>query len=242
VESVEHLSSHRPRIGEARGGSRIGEAGEYGRTTGIGLQLREDFPERDSQGVEIGAPVEGPPAPDLGGHVRRRASDFVVRPRVEVGRGAVGEAEVQDPDAGRAHHEDVAGLDVQVNHACGVHLRQGQADGAEQTGDVLRVQRARGLGQRAPFEPFQHEEDPAVLGAGGIKDSRADPGGEDEQGGQLAEHLRAGTGLQHDGAPGEPVHRRTHEPVPGLAEDLRHAVAGIELRHHGRGSSLGRAC
>ncbi|MCI0586633.1 MAG: hypothetical protein L0323_07315 [Planctomycetes bacterium] len=127
-----------------------------------GEELVGDHAER----VDVGAGVDRlrPPRELLGAHVGERAHDLpgagVERRRLEVGLRDPGDAEVEDLRLAAAVDEDVAGLEVAVDHPLLVGVLDGVADPREELEARLdgEPESIGAPGERLPLDPLHGEE------------------------------------------------------------------------------------
>ena len=84
---------------------------------------RQQLVQRGPQAVDVGPPVDDPRARLLGTHVPRRAQQAVVMGQAGIGEPA-GQAEVRHPDRSLLVDQQVGGLDVAMDHAMMVGVRE----------------------------------------------------------------------------------------------------------------------
>ena len=119
----------------------------------------------DAQGVQVRPPVEGLALQQFGCHVERGpARDPLAAP-------SAGQAEVQDLAAGAAlllEHQQIVGLEIQVEQVAGMAVFEGAADvGAETEEDVRRGSGGKTVPGLAP-DPFARVVRRARVGVGSV--------------------------------------------------------------------------
>ena len=118
---------------------------------GLAVERRaqgQQLVEGRAQAVDVGPAVDRAGAGLLGAHVSRRAEQAVVVGQARVGQPA-SQAEVGDPDAPLGIDQQVGRLDVAVDHALVVCMREGVGRLEADLGDPAEVGRpARGIKRR----------------------------------------------------------------------------------------------
>ena len=134
-----------------------------GRAGAERVRARQALVDHHARGPHVGRRRGGVAAAGLGGHVGEGAEEPVVDGRVGVGDG--GDAEVGEPHGAVAPEQDVRRLDVAVDDAVRVGVREGVADGGRDAEERLVRQRllAQGALQVAAVHELRDDVDVLVV-------------------------------------------------------------------------------
>ena len=207
---------------------------------GAGEQLVEQHPD----GVHVGARVAAAVDDELGGEVGDGADEHAAGGGVlGVGGDGLGQAEVGDLDPAVVGDQDVLGLDVAVDQAGPVGVREGREDRLHEGQGARRRHRALladHVAQRVPGDVLHHEEDDVVVGAlvedgdhVGVVEPRGRAGLADEPGRELLVVAEARVHhLDGAGAVESEVGGLVHAGHPAAGDARADAVAAVHDRPH----------